>query len=435
MKLQVAHHCSDPTHPASYYAATRSIHRTPVRLAEDRDTDVCIIGGGFTGLSAGIYLQELGYPVIILEGAQVGWGASGRNGGQLINGMAGNLDNVESVLGARAGQLAKAMYPEGVNLVRKMVASYNIQCDLKSGNMALAITRKQFRNLSHAAETLAQCGIQNFEILDRSRLGDHVGSNYYQGGLIDYTSGHLHPLDLALGEAKAFERLGGMIYEQSPAIAVARKSNTLVVKTPAGSVRCHKVILAGNAYLGLFEHAVSSQILPVYSEIVVTEPLGKLAGELLPTDVSAYDIRHILDYYRLTADRRMLFGSSTSYGEPSRAEAGKNTRSRMVKVFPQLRTREVEYVWRGCLAITVTRMPQLGRIEPDVYYAQGYSGHGINCTHLFGKLLSEAISGDSERFDVFAKMPQKQFPGGNRLRVPITALAAKYFQFKDWIGA
>jgi len=434
MSWEIPPYHSDGSYPKSYYANSVSISRTPKTLRGSLETDVCIIGAGFTGLSTAIFLAENGFRVIVLEGAKIGWGASGRNGGQAINGFSGNIDSIRNLLGSGSAQLAHEMFEEGVGLIEYLMEKYAIECDFKHGNLALAITTRQARRLEIEVNARQQNNQGDFEYLDQDSLAGHIGSQLYCGGCIDRKSGHLHPLKLALGEAGVLEQLGGKIFENTPATAIRELSNRVEVSTPDGSIHCSRLVLGCNGYLNLKGHRISRQILPVFSEIVATEALPyELAREVMPSDASVFDVRFLPDYYRLSADRRMLFGSSTDYGRPSKTQTGSRSLARMHEVFPALKNAGIDFAWRGKFAVTLNRLPQLGTIGARIYYGHGYCGHGVNCAHLFGKLISEAIEGNTERFDVFAKMPQKKFPGGRHLRIPLTMIGAHFYQARDWL--
>ena len=435
MKLELADHFSAPGYPRSYYAASMEATRPRPALAGTLDTDICIIGAGFTGLSAGLHLLEGGHDVMLVEAARVGWGASGRNGGQVINGYSGDPAAIGQTLGSRAGILATAMIPEGVDIVRNLISRHNIACDLRDGSLAVACTGVQMRKLQAWHDDWEKAGISGLEILDRDTLRDHVGSDMYCGGMIDRTGGHVHPLNLALGEADIFEKLGGRLFESSPARLIELGSGMITVRTDGGEVRCGTLLLCGNAYLESPGHRFSSLIMPVHSEIVATEPLApEVARRLLPGNAAVYDMRFINDYYRLSADRRMLFGSSAWYGRRGNTRTGDVPAQHMVRVFPELEGTRIDHAWSGVFAVTASRLPQIGTLADNVYYARAYSGHGVNVSHLFGRLLSEAVDGNNERFDVFARMPHRPFPGGNAFRAGLTTLAARWYLLRDTLG-
>ena len=435
MRWEIPAYHSDSSYPQSYYSNSVTDSGKLHILKDSVKTDICIIGAGFTGLSTAIFLAEKGFKVVVLEGAQVGWGASGRNGGQAINGFTGNIERINNILGEKPAQLANEMFEEGVDLIEYLVGKYAIDCDFKHGNLALALTPKQARILEREVNNKRNSEQGDFEYLDKEHLSSHVGSKLYCGGYIDRKSAHLHPLKLVLGEARTLKRLGGAIYENTPAIAIEDLTNQVRIETPEGRIQCSKLVLCCNGYLNIKGHRVSNQILPVYSEIVATEPLPEdVARDVMPSDASAFDVRFLPDYFRLSADKRMLFGSSTNYGRPGKVQTGMKSLTRMQKVFPVLKDFRIDFAWQGRFAVTVTRLPQLGNIGPRIYYGHGYCGNGVNCSHLFGKLICEAIEGYSDRFNVFAKMPQREFPGGKHLRIPITVAGAHYYQLRDWLG-
>jgi gamma-glutamylputrescine oxidase len=277
-------------------------------------------------------------------------------------------------------------------------------------------------------------GMDDHEMVDKDRMHKHVQSDVYLGGMIDHSGGHMHPLNLALGEAAAFETLGGVIYEHSPVVSVAQGANPSVT-TPKGEMRCKTLVLCGNAYLGHVVPELTWRIMPFSTQVMATEPLGDRCKQLLPTDLCVEDLRYILDYYRLSADKRLLFGGGTVYGGTDPADIEAKLRRNMEKVFPQLlKGVKIDYAWSGNCALSFTRVPQMGRLSQNTYVAHGYSGHGICGSHLFGRILSEAINGDLTRFDVFAKLPSYPFPGGQALRVPYSVAGSWWYGLRDRLG-
>ena len=435
MILRLADHFTKTEYPNSYYANTGLDAPLFPELDGVVDCDVCIIGAGFTGLSAALFLVENNYRVVVVEAARIGWGASGRNGGQLINGFSGDLSSIGKKLGNGYELIARSMLKEGVQIVRELIRKYKIECDLRNGSLAVACTDSQMRRLKDLHKEWNDAGIVQTELLDKVSLAQHINSTRYCGGMIDHDGGHLHPLNLALGEAKAYTGLGGILYETSPVTEIEIDLSTPRVRTSRGEINCLKLLLCGNAYLEIPGHEFSNQILPVFSEIVATEPIEKsLAESLLPSNASVYDMQFINDYFRLSVDRRMLFGSSAQYGRQYNRPVGEIPNRHMRKVFPELANTKIDYAWRGMFAVTVSRLPQLGQIAQDTYFGRAYSGHGVNTSHLFGKVLSEAVSGNKERFDVFAQMPKAHFPGGPKLRGLITSLGAQWYMLRDYAG-
>ena len=418
-------------YPDSYYAATR--HASPERqaLEGERAVEICIVGAGFTGLSAALELAERGHEVLVLEGERVGWGASGRNGGQIVNGLNAGLDTIARRYGDATAGFVATVVQEGGRIIRERVARYGIACDLKDGNLFTAFSAGQMRGLEAKQALWQRHGIDNFEMLDRAALRRHVASGAYAGGMLDRSGGHLHPLNLALGQAAALEGLGGVIHEWSPVVRVEDAGGRPVVRTAAGVVRPQALILAGNAYLGAAVPEIADRVMPFSTQIMATEPLGERGRELLPTDVCVEDVRYVLDYYRLSADGRLLWGGGTVYGGTDPADIRAKLTPNMERIFPSLKGVRIDHAWSGNCAISFSRVPQLGRLGGQTYFAQGYSGHGMVGSHLFGRILAEAVHGDRARFDVFENVPWIPFPGGRRAAVPYAVLGSWWYGLRD----
>lgn len=422
-------------YPDSYYAATRAAAPERPPLRGSATPDVCVVGAGFTGLSAGIDLAAKGHDVMIIEAAQVGWGASGRNGGQIVNGLNAGLDTIERRYGAATAGFVASLVQEGGEIIRERIARYGIDCDLRAGNLFAALTPAHMRGLAEKQALWRRHGLDNFEMLDATGVRRHVATEVYEGGMFDPTGGHLHPLNLALGEARAFEAEGGVIHEQSPVARIEDIGGRPVVHLAGGGVvRPRTLILAGNAYLGAAVPELDTRVMPFSTQIIATEPLGSRAAALLPTNVCVEDVRYVLDYYRLSADGRLLFGGGTVYGGTDPADIKAKILPNLVKVFPELRGVRVDHAWSGNCAISFSRVPQLGRLGPDTYYAAGYSGHGVVGSHLFGRIIAAALMGDTGRFDTFAAVPWIPFPGGQRFRVPYSMLGSWWYGLRDRIG-
>ncbi len=421
-------------HVDSYYAASRNPRVDYPVLTEVVETDVCIIGAGYTGLSTALFLLENGFRVTVLEAAKVGFGASGRNGGQIVNSYSRDIDVIEKQVGARQAQLLGEMAFEGGRIIRERIAKYNIQCDLKDGGVFAAITGKQMGHLEAQKKLWERYGHTQLELMDERRIREVVGTERYVGGMLDMSGGHIHPLNLALGEAAAVTSLGGAIYEQSPATRIDRGAQP-VVHTPNGQVKAKFVVVAGNAYLGGLMPELAAKSMPCGSQVLATEPLSdEMARSLLPQDYCVEDCNYLLDYYRLSADKRLIFGGGVVYGARDPADIQAIIRPKLLKTFPQLANVKIDYSWTGNFLLTLSRLPQVGRIGDNIYYSQGCSGHGVTYTHLAGKVLAEALRGQAERFDAFASLPHYPFPGGQLLRVPFTALGAMYYQLRDRLG-
>lgn len=426
---------SVPVHAPSYYA--HSANPSPARpaLQGSAEADVCIVGAGYTGLSTGLALAEAGMKVVVLEQARVGWGASGRNGGQIVHSYSRDLDVIESSYGRAVAEPLGRMMFEGAAIIRERVQRYGIPCDLKDGGAYTAIHPKKIAQLAEHRATWERWGHPGMQLYDTpADVRRFVGTDRYAGLLFDPTGGHMHPLNLALGEAAALESLGGRIHEGSAVVRVERGSPA-VVHTAEGNVRARWVVLAGNAYLGGLEPQLEARAMACGTQVVATEPLGEArAKALIPSDCCVEDNNFLLDYFRLSADRRLLYGGGVIYGARDPAQVEALVRPKLLKTFPQLADVRIEFGWTGNFLLTLSRLPQVGRLSDNVYYSQGCSGHGVTYTHLAGRLLGEAIRGQAERFDAFANLPHLPFPGGRWLRVPLTAMGALWYDLRDRLG-
>ncbi|KTS76147.1 NAD(P)/FAD-dependent oxidoreductase [Pantoea stewartii] len=419
----------------NYYTSTRNPHAPWPVLQESIQCDVCIIGAGFTGLSAGLFLTEAGYDVVLLEAARVGYGASGRNGGQAVNSYSRDVDVIEQRYGKDSAKMLGSMMFEGGDIIRDRIDRYAIACDYRPGGIFAAFNRRQMAHLASQKAAWQRYGNDQLELLDERGIRREIGSERYLGGLLDKRGAHLHPLNLALGEAEAIRRHGGRIYEQSAALSVSYGSPNRV-KTAQGEVSATFLIFAGNAYLpSELEPRLSRKSMPCGSQIIATEPLSRdRALALLPNNYSVEDSNYLLDYFRLTADNRLLYGGGVVYGAREPGDVITMIRPKMLRTFPQLQDVKIDFAWSGNFLLTLSRMPQFGRLENNVYFMQGDSGHGVTCTHLSGKLISEVLRGDAERFDAFAKLPHLPFPGGRRFKVPLTAMGAAWYALRDRLG-
>jgi len=409
-------------HPKSYYAATTNVQTDYPRLDGEHSCDIAVVGAGFTGLSTALALTERGYDVAIVEANRVGWGASGRNGGQLIDGMV-DSGKIEKRLGKKAAEIAYQMGVDCRDVVVANIEKYSIDCDLKFGYLDLAMHAADMRYLREEIEDKRKRNYPHeVRLVDQEDLHTVIGSDQYIGGLINSANGHLHPLNLCIGEARAAEQNGARIFEQSPVTRIIHGENPRV-ETEHGVLSAAKVVLAGNAYLGSVEPRLTGSIISSGSYIIATEPLDDaLATELLPQDMACCNLRIGLDYFRLSADRRLG-------RDPKSITA--TLRPKMLKVFPQLANARIDYEWGGNIAISMNRIPQMGRIQNNTYYAQGYSGHGVAPTHVAGQVLADAIGGDLERFDVFSRIRHFRLPGGKWFANPALAIGMLYYRVKD----
>ncbi|WP_395772542.1 NAD(P)/FAD-dependent oxidoreductase [Arenimonas sp.] len=419
-------------HAPSYYAASANPQPERPQLRGAVHADVCIIGAGYTGLSSALHLVEAGYSVAVVEAAKVGWGASGRNGGQIVHSYSRDIDVIEKNYGNAVADAMGGMAFEGARIIRERVVTYGIQCDLKEGGIYAAKTRKKVEALHEHKALWEKYDSLNMQFVEGADIQKHVCTDEYEAILIDPTGGHIHPLNLALGEAAAFESLGGRIFEQSPVTAIQRGTNA-VVRTGQGEVHAKFVILACNAYIGTLEPKLSAKAMPCGTQVVATAPLANWQ-DVLPTDHCVEDTNYLLDYYRLSADKRLIFGGGVVYGAKDPNDIESHIRPNLERTFPQLKGVKIDYAWTGNFLLTLSRLPQVGRLESNIYYAQGCSGHGVTYTHMIGRVLSEAIHGQCSRFDVFAKLPHYPFPGGRLFRVPFTALGALWYDMRDRFG-
>jgi gamma-glutamylputrescine oxidase len=398
-------------------------------------TDVCIIGAGFSGISAALTLAEAGIKAIVLEGKRVGWGASGRNGGQIVNGYSRDLSVIEGRYGKASARALADMSLEGGDIIRERSAKYGIACDLVEGGFFAAFTARQMRELEHQKKVWEAYGHTELEMVDKAGLGPIVKTGIYVGGMIDHRGGHIHPLNLVLGEAAAAESLGAAIHDGSPVTGIEDKGSEVLVHTAAGLVRARTVLVCGNAYLGNAVPDLTNKIMPVSSQVLTTAPLDPaLLDALLPQNYCVEDCNYILDYYRRTADNRLLFGGGVVYGGTDPRSIEGKIRPHLERTFPELRGVAIDFAWSGNFALTMTRVPHVGRLSANVLFSHGDSGHGVTTTHLLGRLLGEAVQGRLERFDAFAGLPYLPFPGGRALRVPLTVLGSWWYGLRDKLG-
>ncbi|WP_116474603.1 NAD(P)/FAD-dependent oxidoreductase [Zobellella maritima] len=421
-------------HVNSYYAASANRHAPYSQLTEAISCDVCVVGGGYTGLSTALFLTEAGFDVVLLEAHRIGFGASGRNGGQLVNSYSRDIDVIESRYGHDTARMLGSMMFEGGDIIRSRIAQYQIDCDYKPGGIFAALNKRQLGELQHQKANWERYGHTGLELLDKAGIGAEVETRAYEGGLLDHWGGHIHPLNLALGEAEAIRKLGGRLFEQS-AVTRIEYGDPAVAHTANGRVQAKFMVLAGNAYLGNLEPKLAAKAMPCGTQIVVTEPLSEAqAASLIPNNHCVEDCNYLLDYFRLTGDNRLLYGGGVVYGARDPDDIERLVRPKLLQTFPQLKDINIDYRWSGNFLLTLSRLPQFGRLEPNVYYMQGYSGHGVTCTHLAGKLLAEVLKGQAERFDAFASLPHLPFFGGRRFQVPFTAMGAAYYRLRDKLG-
>lgn len=401
-------------------------------LAGETRADVCVIGGGITGCSAALHLAERGYSVVLLEAAEIGFGASGRSGGQILPGLGTDIATVEQALGLERAREVWAMSREAVALTAELVERHAIPCELSWGYLHAAIKPRHVRELKAMRDRLARdFGYAALTWLEGDALREHVVTDAYPGALYESEAGHLHPLNYTLGLARAARQAGAVVHEGSPALEIQRGSPHRVI-TPGGSVTADIVVLGTNAFVHGLVPELAGRVMRAANYVIATEPLSAMqVAQVLPRGDALSDANFVLDYYRLSGDRRLIYGGEVSYTgrEPRGLQARMD--AKIARLFPVLRGMGIDYRWGGEVAITLNRAPDFGRLAPNLYYAQGYSGHGMALAGLAGKLMSEAIAGQSERFDVFAAMPHRRFPGGDRLRTPLLVLATTFYKLRD----
>ena len=421
-------------YPASWYAATVEAPRERPALSGETRADVCVVGAGYTGLSAALHLAERGFDVVVLEASRAGFGASGRNGGQLGSGQRVGQRELEARLGPEhAGRLWR-LGEDAKALVRDLVARHGIDCALRPGVAHLCYTDAERAEIhDEAAHLAARYGYDAIETLDRAAGHALCPSPAYRGGALDHGAGHLHPLAFALGLARAAEGAGARLHERTRAVELIDGPQP-EVRTEAGRVRADHVILAGNGYLEGLAPRVSSRVMPINNFVAATEPLGPRAAEVLTRDVAVADTKFVVNYFRLSSDGRLLFGGGETYGYRFPADVAGLVRKPMLKVFPHLEDVAIDYAWGGTLAITLRRLPYLARVAPRVLSASGYSGHGVGLATLSGRLMAEAVAGETDGFDTMAAVPTPAFPGGPRLRTPLLVLAMSWYALRDRLG-
>ncbi len=417
-------------HCASYYAATVNSESNYPTLEGDHSVDVCVVGGGFSGVSCALTLAERGYKVALVEANKIGWGASGRNGGQLIGGMSGSPE-FRRQFGEDGEKLLWSIHYRGNEIVEERVEKYGIDCDLKRGWISVANKPSHMKHIEDDFKAHEKHGLgSDMELLDREALSKVLATDAYHGGLVYGRNGHLHPLNLCIGEANAASNLGVAIFEGSPVTAIEHGEKP-VVSTARGRVTADTVILAGGAYHLLSQDRLNGLLFPTGSYIVATEPLGELADEINPRDLAVCDTNLILDYYRLSADKRMLYGGRCNYSNREPRDIAGSIRPRMVQVFPQLSGKKIDYAWGGKIGIIINRVPAIGRLEPNVFYLQGYSGHGVNFAHVASEIVADAVAGTMERFDVFERVKHVRIPTTRWLGNQLLALGMSYYRLRD----
>jgi gamma-glutamylputrescine oxidase len=424
----------------SYYAATTVRSAAYPTLQGQTRCDVAVVGGGLAGLSAALELAQHGLSVVLLEANEVGWGASGRNGGQAIHGLACDQSVIESQLGLDEARRVWNMSIEALDLMRQRIQRHGIACDWRDGFLGLARKEGKGRELSAWADRMEAIYGYPLTRIATSQLPQWIASEDFHSGIHDPRSGHLHPLKYTLGVAQAAADAGVRLYEHSPVHALAQGVQPLL-RTTHGEVQARQVLLAGNVYLNGVAPALQARIMPVGTYIACSEVLDPtLADSLVPSRSAVCDTNFALDYFRTTNDNRMLYGGRVSYSTVTPGDLSESMRRRMVRTFPQLGGARIDFAWGGFVDISMNRAPDFGRLPTtagvvqNVYYLQGFSGHGLALTGLAGRVVAEAIVGDASRFDVFARLRHRAFPGGTLLRTPALVLGMAWYRLRDMLA-
>lgn len=416
----------------SYYTESANTKAGYAPLRGEEIADVCIVGAGFTGLSAALHLAGKGYSVALLESEKVGWGASGRNGGQVAPGHNMSHQDLIGKVGRQSADLLWNMSLESVDLVKQLIAKHQIQCDLKQGVLHVAAKRSHVADMQ---ETVAYkqdvLGYDKIEFLPDGEVQAMLGTEKYFGGEYWREGAHLHPLNYALGLADAAVKAGVRIFENSRVAEYSTGADS-IVRTSEGVVKAKYILLACNGYLGKLEPKVAGKIMPINNFILATEPLSEqLCRRINRDDIAVADSKFVINYFKLSGDNRLLWGGGENYSSKFPADIPNFVRKYMLEFYPELKDINIDYGWGGTLAITLNRMPHFDRVQDNLFVAHGYSGHGVALATLGGKLMAEAISGTAERFDTFAKVPTSTFPGGTLLRYPGLVAGMLYYSLRD----
>ncbi|WP_444543229.1 NAD(P)/FAD-dependent oxidoreductase [Neptunicoccus cionae] len=423
------------TYPQSWYAATADTLPPFPTLEGDHSADVCVIGGGFTGLSAALHLAERGFRVTLLEAQRMGWGASGRNGGQVGSGQRRDQMELEKMVGRDDARHLWSLSQDAKALVKSLSETHGIDCAHKPGVAHVDWKAGDVADEHAYAEHLAKnYGYTKIKPLDRAAVCDLLGTDVYHGGTLDMGAAHIHPLNFALGLARAAQKAGVTLYEQSEVTGI-QQGDPVTINTAKGKISASHLVIACNAYLGGLHEKTAARVMPINNFIVATEPLGQDGAEaLIAQDVAIADSKFVVNYYRRSADHRLLFGGGETYSYRFPKDIRALVRKPMLEIYPQLKDVKLDYAWGGTLGITVNRMPYFGRIAPNILTASGYSGHGVALATLAGRITAAAIAGQAEDFDVMSRVPTIPFPGGRTLRYPSLVLAMSWYALRDRFG-
>lgn len=421
-------------HPRTWYAATANAAPARPALRGRIEAEVCIIGGGFTGVAAALILAERGRDVVLLEANRIGWGASGRNGGQVLPGWSGEGE-IARQLGDRGTEFLDRTRYAGNEIIERAIQRYNIDCDYVRGALTVATNQRQLDELHNEhAEAQGRGAAEHLKVVHRDDLNRHIATDIYRGGLLDTRAAHCHPLKLVMGEAVAAETCGARLFEGSSVTGIA-KAKTHVVNTEHGEVSARTIILAGNAYHHLAKETLGGLMLPAQTFMMATAPLGgETARALLPDNLAVADSNWVLDYFRRTPDHRLLFGGRCTYSNRVAADIEATLRPRMRRVFPALADVAIDYAWTGTIGIPLNRAPLIGEIAPGFYFAQGYSGHGVNCSHIAAEIIADAMDLKDADKRLFESIRHFRIPAADLIGNPMLAMGMTWFRIKDALG-
>lgn len=427
-------------HIDSYYAVSRNDVQIYPQASGNISCDTCIIGGGLAGIGTALPLAEAGASVVLIEAARLGYGASGRNGGQVLPGWAASMDTISALVGTETATKLWQQSVAAVDLIIERVARLGIDCDWQQGYATAAVKPSHLAQLRQWQQQAAeQYDYHDMHMWSAEQLQQHLGSQRYVGALYEHHAGHLHPLNYTLGLAHAAQQAGAQIYEHSPMHSISAHQGGWLIRTPSAQIHAAQVVVAVNAFTHSLQQPIfkpiEAKILPVGTYMIATAPLGERAQTLIGNNMAVCDTRFVLDYYRLSGDKRLLFGGKVNYSgrEPNKQTLMRSMRRDMLRVFPQLADVAIDYAWGGHVDISMNRAPHFGRIQPNLYFLQGFSGHGVAATGIGGLAVAEAILGDDQRLRLFETLNHRDFPGGRHLRLPAQWLGLGYYRLKDML--
>ena len=420
----------------SFYKSVTKPFDQSLILDSDIDCEICVIGGGLTGISSSIYLAKKGYSVSLFEAKKIGHGASGRNGGQLGIGMRKDQKSIEKIFGFEHANKLWNLGLEAVTEAKKLISEYKIECNLVNGVINAGFFEKDEKDFTEEVDHMQnKYGFKGYQYLNKKEISDELSTDIYHSGLLNKYSYHINPLKFLIGLANELKSLNVKVYENTPITKILNHKDGVKLFSNSKTVNARRVVVGCNGYLDSLLGNIRNKFMPINNYIIATEPLGKdLAEQIIKNNYAVSDTRFIIDYYRFSEDWRMLFGGGETYTSKFITNPENFVRKRMLKVFPQLKKYKIDFAWGGTLAITVNRLPDFGTLMNDkIIYAHGYSGHGLALSTLSGKLIAEKISGESNKFDIISKIKNFSIPGGDFLRRPIYTSAVGFYKFQDMI--